>query len=64
MNFEKLKSRASGRKKLFRAVVEKINKMKGQDVDSLFNELHTKEFQEIDCNVCANPIPVKKILKA
>ncbi len=53
-NFDKLKAKAAGRKKQFMSVVEKINKMKGHDVDRLFHKLHVKEFRETDCTDCAN----------
>lgn len=49
-----LKARSDGKKKQFIMVVEKINKMKGRDVDSLFHKLHDRYFRETDCTGCAN----------
>jgi uncharacterized protein len=53
LDSENLKSRAAGNKKRFLSVVEKINKMKGPDVDRLFHKLHHEEFTETDCTGCA-----------
>ncbi len=49
-----LKARSDGKKKQFISVVEKINKMKGRDVDSLFHKHHDRYFRETDCTSCAN----------
>ncbi len=53
-NIDNLKAKASGKKNKFISVVEKVSKMKGKNVDSLFHDLHYKEFQKIDCLDCAN----------
>lgn len=50
----KLKSRSEGKKKQFRLIVEKINKIKGRDVDSLFQKLHVRFSRETNCTSCAN----------
>ena len=53
-NIDILKSKASGRKKEFKAVAAKIKSMKVKDADRLVNGLHENEFETINCLECAN----------
>jgi uncharacterized protein len=51
---DKLKARADGKKRQFRSVVEKINRLKGHDADNFFHRLHDRFSREINCTSCAN----------
>jgi uncharacterized protein len=51
---DKLKARAAGKKKQFRSVVEKINRLKGHDADTLFHRFYDRFSRETDCTSCAN----------
>jgi uncharacterized protein len=53
-NIDLLRSKASGRKKEFKAVAAKIKSMKTKDADKLVNGLHIKEFAVLNCLECAN----------
>ena len=49
-----LRSKASGRKKEFEWVANKLLRMKYGEADRLVHELHHNEFAEADCLKCAN----------
>jgi Fe-S-cluster containining protein len=40
-------------KKDYRGVLQKIIRLSSKEADNLFNELHQKEFEKIDCLQCA-----------
>ena len=40
-------------KKDYRGVLQKIIRLSSKEADNLFNELHKKEFEKIDCLQCA-----------
>lgn len=53
-NPEILKAKSSGRKKEFKAIAQKIWKLKGREADKIIRQYHNDEFTTINCLECAN----------
>ncbi len=53
MNYESFRQRALGKKQQFKQTLKKFKKLRDSQVDKLFQDAHTKAFQEINCLDCA-----------
>ncbi len=53
-DLENLAAKAQSKKRDFKALAQRMKKLKPQKADEVFRQLHKEAFEHIDCLACAN----------